>query len=243
MTENADGSAIGNDWAKGFLIGTQMRNDIWDEVFRDGKRNGPLVPILALAHEHHSYPELCSFSEPLDAECRETLSVGAAAGVMRFHAMFQPMRRYFVSATLPPSVACELPVPFPRPDRRCRFEFGVRRRNGRPFGQLEMRRGFTAGGDRGGDWAPSADKGRAGTDCGGELAAGGFVDRCCAATVLACANAAAGTKVNARVRKMRSGTSDTEFCQGRAGKSARLCASTRSRRLSGANTSTPSPHV
>lgn len=96
MIENADGIAPGNDWAKGFVTGTHMRADIWADVFEDDERGGPLIPIYALAYEHHPDPEMRPFAEPIDAKRREDLIIGAAAGVMRLHAMFLSMRADFL---------------------------------------------------------------------------------------------------------------------------------------------------
>jgi uncharacterized protein len=47
----------------------------------DEAHAGSLVPILALAHEHHPDPEMRPYKEPISAEMREQLIVGAAAGV------------------------------------------------------------------------------------------------------------------------------------------------------------------
>lgn len=96
MIEDADGIALGNDWAKGFVTGTHLRGDIWADLFEDDERGGPLVPILALAYEHHPDPEMRPFEEPLDAERREALIIAAAAGVMRLHDMFQSARADFL---------------------------------------------------------------------------------------------------------------------------------------------------
>jgi uncharacterized protein len=52
FTEDAEGVAGGNDWAKGFLEGTRVRHDLWLEIVNDEERGGPFVPIWALAYEH-----------------------------------------------------------------------------------------------------------------------------------------------------------------------------------------------
>jgi uncharacterized protein len=96
MIEDADGVALGNDWAKGFVTGTHLRGEIWAEVFEDEERGGPLVPIFALAYEDHPDQTMRPFEDPIDAEHREALIVGAAAGVMRLHAMFQSARADFL---------------------------------------------------------------------------------------------------------------------------------------------------
>ena len=51
---------------------------------------GLLVPILALAHEHHPDPEMRPYKEPISAEMRERLIIGAAAGVMVIYDLSLP---------------------------------------------------------------------------------------------------------------------------------------------------------
>jgi hypothetical protein len=49
-------------------------------------------PILALAHEHHPDPEMGTYKEPISAEMRERLIVGAAAGVVAIYDYFEAER-------------------------------------------------------------------------------------------------------------------------------------------------------
>jgi uncharacterized protein len=58
----------------------------------DEEQGGSLVPILALAHEHHPDPEMRPYIEPISAEMREKLIVGAAAGVMAIYDYFEAER-------------------------------------------------------------------------------------------------------------------------------------------------------
>jgi len=92
ILENDAGEYSGNDWANGFLCGTQLRPQIWGEVFDDEENGGALVPILALAHEHHADADMRPYSEPIDNEQRDLLIAGAAAGVMRLHRYFLGQR-------------------------------------------------------------------------------------------------------------------------------------------------------
>ena len=92
VLEDEDGKFKANDWAKGFLSGTELRKDIWSEMFEDEERGGSIVPIFGLAFENHSDPELRPFKEPVDDEKREELLIGAAAGVMRMHQDFLSRR-------------------------------------------------------------------------------------------------------------------------------------------------------
>lgn len=50
------------------------------------------MPILALAHEHDPNPEMRPYKEPITAEAREKLIVGAAAGVMGIYRYFEAQR-------------------------------------------------------------------------------------------------------------------------------------------------------
>lgn len=97
--ENDAGEYSGNDWANGFLCGTQLRPQIWGEVFDDEEIGGALVPILALAHEHHADPDMRPYNKPIDNEQRDLLIVGAAAGVMRLHRYFLKQRSSYLTRT------------------------------------------------------------------------------------------------------------------------------------------------
>ncbi len=92
VLEDEEGNYHCNDWADGFLIGVNMRRKIWDELMYDEEHGGAIVPIMALAHEHHPDPELRPYTEPVDDELREKLIVGAAAGVTIMHRYFKDQR-------------------------------------------------------------------------------------------------------------------------------------------------------
>ena len=53
-----DGTAHGNDWARGFMRGMQMRHDGWGELVNDQKHGGCLIPMMMLCHEHDEDPEM-----------------------------------------------------------------------------------------------------------------------------------------------------------------------------------------
>ncbi|MBX6393000.1 MAG: UPF0149 family protein [Burkholderiales bacterium] len=57
MAEDEEGNALGNEWAAGFLIGTELRPHAWQELYEDDSRDGLLAPMLQLAHEHDPDPE------------------------------------------------------------------------------------------------------------------------------------------------------------------------------------------
>lgn len=92
ILENEEGEWRGNDWANGFLLGTQMRFDIWSEIVNSEERGGAMVPIFALAHENDPDPTMRPYKEPIDEEQRDRLLISAAAGVMRMHSYFLERR-------------------------------------------------------------------------------------------------------------------------------------------------------
>jgi uncharacterized protein len=47
IAKDADGVAWGNDWARGFLRGMELRREEWAELMDDEEHGGVLVPILA----------------------------------------------------------------------------------------------------------------------------------------------------------------------------------------------------
>jgi uncharacterized protein len=98
LFEDDNGIAHGNDWANGFARGMEMRRNSWSRLFDDTEHAGALVPILALAHEHHPDPEMRPYKEPMSAERREQLIIGVAASVPAIYRYFSSHRRLAASA-------------------------------------------------------------------------------------------------------------------------------------------------
>ena len=98
LLEDDDGVARANDWAEGFARGMRLRTEGWTRLFDDEKHAGLLVPILALAHERDPDPAMRPYKEPIDAERREQLIIGAAAGVTGIYRYFAARRRTSVRA-------------------------------------------------------------------------------------------------------------------------------------------------
>jgi uncharacterized protein len=88
-----EGTAHGNDWARGFMRGTHMHHESWKELVKDEEHAGPLVPIMALAYEHDPDPEMRPYKDEISAERREKLILGVAAGVTAIYEYFGPERR------------------------------------------------------------------------------------------------------------------------------------------------------
>jgi uncharacterized protein len=93
LAEDEEGIARGNDWATGFMRGMSLRHHDWAELVNSEEHGGSLVPIFALANEHHIDPKMRPYKEPMDAERREELIVGMAAGLINIYRYFAPHRR------------------------------------------------------------------------------------------------------------------------------------------------------
>ena len=93
LLENEQGITHANDWARGFMRGMFLRHGDWIELVNSEEHGGVLVPIFALANEHHADPEMRPYKGPIDAQQREKLIVGVAAGVTSIYRYFAPHRR------------------------------------------------------------------------------------------------------------------------------------------------------
>ena len=93
LLEDDAGVACANDWSQGFMRGTALRPEDWAGLLDDEEHGGLLVPILALAHEHHSDPQMRPDKEPMSAERRLQLVVGVAASVPAIYRYFAVRRR------------------------------------------------------------------------------------------------------------------------------------------------------
>ena len=86
------GIAHANDWATGFMRGTQLYHESWKALFDDKEHSCLLVPILVLAHEHDPDPEMRP-SINIDVERREKLILGIAESVTAIYRYFAPERQ------------------------------------------------------------------------------------------------------------------------------------------------------
>jgi yecA family protein len=66
LLEEEAGAANGNDWARGFMRGIEMRHDGWAELVNDEDHGGCLIPMMMLYYEHDEDPEMRP--EPISAE-------------------------------------------------------------------------------------------------------------------------------------------------------------------------------
>jgi uncharacterized protein len=88
--EDEKGELHGNDWARGFVRGMQMRHDAWSELINDEKYGGSLTPMMMLYHEHDEDPEMRP--DPITPDKREQVIAFVAAGLMNAYDYFRKER-------------------------------------------------------------------------------------------------------------------------------------------------------
>jgi len=90
LLEDENGLTLGNDWARGFMRGMDMRHDGWAELLDDGEQGGCVIPMMALYHEHDDDPAMRP--EPISPEKREEIIVHIAAGLVGAYRYFRAHR-------------------------------------------------------------------------------------------------------------------------------------------------------
>ena len=90
LLEGEDGVAYGNDWARGFMRGMQMRHDGWAELVNDEQNGGCLIPMMMLYHEHDEDPKMRP--GPITPEKREDIIAHMAAGLVGAYRYFRAQR-------------------------------------------------------------------------------------------------------------------------------------------------------
>jgi uncharacterized protein len=58
LFEDENGVACGNDWARGFFRGIDLRKESWNRLLGDKEAVGLLLPMFMLIHEHDPDPKL-----------------------------------------------------------------------------------------------------------------------------------------------------------------------------------------
>jgi len=96
LLEDEDGTAHGNDWARGFMRGVGMRQDGWAGLVNDEKNGGCLIPMMMLFHERDEDPE--TRPEPISPEKREEVIAHIAAGLLQAYRYFRAHRQAGASA-------------------------------------------------------------------------------------------------------------------------------------------------
>lgn len=90
LQRGEDGVARGNDWAKGFMRGVQLRPDKWRTLI-DLDCGGPLLPIMILAYENDPDPSL-RISE-LTPQKRHEVFAALVAALIYIYRRFEQQRR------------------------------------------------------------------------------------------------------------------------------------------------------
>jgi uncharacterized protein len=88
--EDENGELHGNDWARGFVRGMNVRDDEWAELGNDEKYGGSMIPMMVLYREHDEDPNMRS--EPITPGKREQLIALMAAGLMNAYEYFRKER-------------------------------------------------------------------------------------------------------------------------------------------------------
>ncbi len=91
LLEDEDGTAHGNDWARGFMRGMGMRHDGWAELVNDERHGGCLIPMMMLCHEHDEGPEMRP--KPISPEKRGEVIAHMAAGLLAAYRYFREQRQ------------------------------------------------------------------------------------------------------------------------------------------------------
>ena len=92
LQEDADGKVWGNDWAKGFLSGMNLRVGIWSALLENDEQISSVIPIFALAYEHDEDPKMSFYKEPLSDARRNLLFDLVTTGVSLIYAYFEDQR-------------------------------------------------------------------------------------------------------------------------------------------------------
>ena len=91
LFEDENGVCLGNNWARGFISGVDMRKESWAELMTDEKHAGLMIPVLSFHHEHDENPEM--WPGPIGLERREQIIVGMAAGIVGAYRYFRLHRQ------------------------------------------------------------------------------------------------------------------------------------------------------
>jgi uncharacterized protein len=91
LLEDADGVAHGNDWARGFMRGIQLRPNRWQELIGSEEFGGPMLPIMILFHEHD--PDPAMRPPEIAPDKRDELLLSMIAGLTRIYRYFASHRQ------------------------------------------------------------------------------------------------------------------------------------------------------
>ena len=87
-----DGKFHANDWANGFMEGTELRREIWDEFLKNEEVRDFMLPIWTLAYENHENPKMRACKEPLTDQERRELYLASGYCVLEMNKYFSKQR-------------------------------------------------------------------------------------------------------------------------------------------------------
>ena len=91
LFEDENGVCLGNNWARGFIRGVDMRKESWAELMTDEKHAGLMIPVLSLYREHDENHEMRP--GPIGPETREQIIMGMVAGIVGAYRYFRLHRQ------------------------------------------------------------------------------------------------------------------------------------------------------
>ena len=107
LAEDDQGEVKGNDWATGFLRGTELHRGTWAELLNNDELAGPLMPIFALRYENSEDRSLRPYKDPVTKEQRSKLIASMIAGVKQLYDIFREEEEAFGSSERMPSQSKE----------------------------------------------------------------------------------------------------------------------------------------
>jgi len=87
VSEDENGVAQGNDWARGFMRGMHMRHDGWAALVNDEENGGCLIPVMMLCHEHDEDSRMRP--KPIAPERREDIIMHMGVGLVGAYRYFR----------------------------------------------------------------------------------------------------------------------------------------------------------
>ncbi len=98
LLEDADGAVHGNDWARGFMRGIQLRPNSWQELIGSEEFGGPMLPIMILTHEHD--PDPAMRPPEIAPDKRDELLQSLIAGLTHIYRYFASHRQLATQGSL-----------------------------------------------------------------------------------------------------------------------------------------------
>jgi uncharacterized protein len=90
LFEDETGKCQANEWADGYMLGVKLQLDSWSELMLDEKKNGHMIPVMALHFERDDDPEFRS--GPIADKEREDIIARMIAAILEIYRYFAPAR-------------------------------------------------------------------------------------------------------------------------------------------------------